>query len=178
MAELAEQHYEVVSLDEVRQHPDNPRRGDLDAIKASVDRNGFYGALIVQRSSGYILAGNHRYLAAKASGLTELPVLFVDADVDQARRIMVADNRTSDLAINDEASLLALLRSIGEEDLSGTGYDADALAKLVARVEPTSPDDFKDLDPDNLPIEHRCPACGYEWSGNPTPETAIAEAGV
>ena len=32
------------------------------------------------------------------------------------------------------------------------------------RDDPTVPDDFKEVDED-LETEHRCPSCGYEWSG-------------
>ena len=54
--------YEVLPLDAVKPHPRNPRRGDLDAIKASVDVNGFYGAVVANKRTGYILAGNHRWI--------------------------------------------------------------------------------------------------------------------
>ncbi len=44
-------------------HPKNPRKGNVDLIIESIEENGFYGALIVQKSTGYILTGNHRFVA-------------------------------------------------------------------------------------------------------------------
>ena len=44
--------YELLPLDAVKPHPRNPRRGDLDAIKASMDVNGFYGAIVANKRTG------------------------------------------------------------------------------------------------------------------------------
>jgi DNA modification methylase len=129
-ATVREQRYELAPVEEVRPHPDNAKLGDTDAIGSSIDRSGFYGALVVQRSTGYILVGNHRWKAAQAKGLAELPVIFVDCDADEARRIMVADNRTSDLGTYDSEKLVALLTGF-DGDLDGTGYDSDDLARLL-----------------------------------------------
>lgn len=134
---LVDQQYELVRLDQVRPHPDNARIGDLEVIADSVEVNGFYGACLVQRSTGYILAGNHRYLAAQQKGLTEIPVLWADVDLDQARRIMVADNRTADRATYDDSKLLALLEGLAltPERLAGTGFGDSDLAALVPKRE-------------------------------------------
>ena len=60
---------ERVPLASLKRHPDNPRRGDVKAIALSINKNGFYGAVIVQRSTRYILAGNHRADADLGEGL-------------------------------------------------------------------------------------------------------------
>lgn len=125
---------EMVAAGDLSCHPDNPRRGDVDAIRVSIRANGFYGALVVQRSTGYILAGNHRFMAAQAEGLAKVPVIYVDASDDDAKAILVGDNRLSDLAENDPALLAALLQAIQsrEQGLTGTGYSDDDLAELLA----------------------------------------------
>ena len=58
----------TVSIRKLKQHPKNPRRGNVKAIRASIDVHGFYGAIVAQRSTGHILAGNHRCIAAKRTG--------------------------------------------------------------------------------------------------------------
>lgn len=125
---------EIVPVDRLSRHPRNPRRGNTELIRESIDANGFYGAIVAQRSTGHILVGNHRYDAATAEGATEVPVIWLDVDDDRARRILLADNRTNDLAGYDETELAALLREIEDEtdSLAGTGYDADALEALLA----------------------------------------------
>jgi DNA modification methylase len=134
MTSVVEQRYELVPLDRLAPHPENPRQGDLEALADSIAANDFYGALVVQRSTGHILAGNHRYLAAKDQGLRELPVIFVDVDDDRARRILLVDNRSADLATNDPDRLAELLGDLAVTDagLIGTGYSVDDLADLAA----------------------------------------------
>ncbi len=117
----------------VRKHPSNPRQADVGAIYTSIDQNGFYGALIVQSSSGFILAGNHRYDAALHAGAEAIPVIFVDCTDAEAKRIMLADNRVSDIASYDMAGLAEILQEIQRESgtLLGTGYDEDAYGNLL-----------------------------------------------
>jgi len=132
---IVNERYERVPVDAIRTHPRNPRRGDLDALVGSIAKNGFYGAIVVQRSTGFILAGNHRYLAAKKAGYTEVPVLYVDVDDKTARRILLADNRTSDLATYDDAALAELLTELRvEHDLMGSGYSDGDVDKLLKQL--------------------------------------------
>lgn len=46
-------------LTAVKPHPENPRRGATAAIVDSIQAHGFYGALIAQRSTRYVIAGRH-----------------------------------------------------------------------------------------------------------------------
>lgn len=134
---LLAQSFETVSIDAITAHPANPRRGDLDAITDSITAHGFFGACVVQRSSGHILIGNHRWLAARAAGETSVPVLYVDVDDEVARRIMVADNRTAELASWDMAALHAVLSELSgtEDGLGGIGFTEDDLAALTAELD-------------------------------------------
>lgn len=135
-------------LDAVKPHPRNPRRGDLDAVQTSIDRNGFYGAIVAQRSTGHIVAGNHRYLAAKAAGAQTIPVVWIDVTDEHALRILLADNRTSDLADYDDETLTDLLRNIQAETgtLAGTGYTGDDLNRLLKTIDPLEEDDTDDAN--------------------------------
>jgi len=147
-----EQTYDVVPVDQLKQHPDNPRRGDVDLIGKSIDANGFYGSCIVQRSTGYVLAGNHRLLAARDRGISHLPVIWVDVDDERARRIMAVDNRSNDAATYDEEKLIALLQGF-EHDFRGTGFTESELQSLLA-VSPDAAD--LSLDPQALSIIVEC----------------------
>ena len=133
--------------------------------------HGFFGAVLVQASSNRIIAGNHRTRVARRLGEQTVPVLFVDVDDDQARRLLLVDNRTNDLAAYDDRELAALLDDLAQtSDLAGTGFGDDDLAALLDRLAPPEPPDgFPDADPDALVIDYRCPSCGYEWSGQPAP---------
>jgi len=140
--QIINQDYELVAVDALKPHPRNPRKGDTAAIAESIQANGFYGAVVVQRSTGYILAGNHRLKAAIEKGATEVPVIWVDADDEQALRILLADNRTNDLAGYDEAALAEILK--GLDSLEGTGYDQAAVNELVASIADVATGDVTD----------------------------------
>lgn len=134
----------LVDADEVRPHPDNAKNGDTDAIVRSMVKNGVYRPVMAQRSTGYVLAGNHTYAALLELGATQVPVVWLDVDTDAARRIMLADNRTADLGRMDDGLLVALLRDTDTAGgLEGTGYDTDDLADLLARLD--GPPDLDDL---------------------------------
>jgi hypothetical protein len=125
----------TVPIDDLIRHPDNPRQGDVGAISASIEVNGWYGTVVAQSSTGRVLAGNHRIEAARHLGMTEVPVYWVDVDDATARRIMLADNRTNDLATYDDAVLAELLTAVAEDDdLFGSGYDGDDLDDLLADI--------------------------------------------
>lgn len=122
----------TIRLDQFRPRKGNPRRGNIDAIAESLERNGQYRPVVVNKPTGEILAGNHTYAAAKRLGWTHIAATFVDVDEDQAARIVLADNRTADLGDYDDTLLLDMLKDL-DGDLIGTGYnqdDVDALAAL------------------------------------------------
>ncbi len=118
-----------IGIDTVVPHPDNPRVHDLDAIAASLERFGQTKPIIVQKATGFVVAGNGTRLAAKEKlGWTEIQALVVDFDDEKAKAYLAADNRTSDRAKYDSERLLGLLE--GLEDLEGTGFDYDDVETL------------------------------------------------
>jgi len=144
---VVEQAYrKAIPVTDLIEHPDNPRRGHDHLVGESIDVNGFYGAIIVQKSTNRIVAGNTRYRAMVAAGAKTVPAFVVDVDDDEARRIMLTDNRTSDLARYDDDALLAALQAINETDalLAGTGYDEHDLAALQHLLTPPDLDDLAD----------------------------------
>src|SRR5690348_7019419 len=83
-----------VAVSELKPYPGNPRRGDVNSIRQSLEVNGQYRPIVVNRPTMEVLAGNHTLAAAKGLGWTEIAVTFIDADPERARRIVLADNRT------------------------------------------------------------------------------------
>lgn len=120
----------TVSVAELRLYPGNPRRGDLEAIKQSLETNGQYQPLVVDRRKMRVLVGNHRLIAARELGWEKIAVVFVDVDEQHARKIALADNRTSDRAEYDSQALADLLAEL-EDDFEGTGYDQSDLDTLL-----------------------------------------------
>lgn len=129
---LIDQRVEMVALDTLQPHPENPRIGDVAAIIASIEANEPYGLIIVQESTGNILAGAHRWQALTELGYEEGLVALVDVDDATAREICLADNRTHDLGTYDDGTLARILAEI--DGYEGTGYDETDVAALMASV--------------------------------------------
>ena len=127
---------EKVAIDAVRPHPKNVRQGDIGAICESLTAHGQYRAIVAQRTTGHILAGNHTWKAAKQLGWSHITTHFIDCDDDAAMRILLADNRANDLASYDDAALVAVLQELSHTDdgLAGTLFDGDALDDLISGI--------------------------------------------
>ncbi|MFJ1529763.1 ParB/RepB/Spo0J family partition protein [Streptomyces mirabilis] len=124
----------AVPVDDLTGYHRNPRTGDVDAIADSLRVNGQYKAIVVNRGThtgrpNEILAGNHTWAAAKKLGWEQIAATWVDVSEEDAARIVVVDNRTSDLAGYDSELLADILEDL--PDLDGTGYDQTALDKLL-----------------------------------------------
>ena len=154
---VEQEYVEAYPVADLVEHPDNPRRGSDVAVTESIEANGFYGAVIVQKSTQFVLAGNTRLRSVREAGEESIPTMVLDCDDETATRILLADNRLSDLAEYDNRALLRLLDDVSEYEptLLGTGYDEQAMALLRAAVDldmpapPIPPDaGFPDIDAD------------------------------
>src|SRR5688572_33255335 len=64
----------------------NPRRGDIERIRESIETNGWFGRIVVQRHCAKqggrprIIFGNHRFRAGRELGMEKFPVTWYDID--------------------------------------------------------------------------------------------------
>lgn len=121
-----------VKVDTLKEFDGNPRKGNVKALVESLQANGQYRPIVVQKSTRQILAGNHLWKAAQELGWSEISIIELDVDDTQAKKIVAADNRLADLGVYDEQKLLDLL---GEIDLVGTGYVSADVDDLLAMIE-------------------------------------------
>lgn len=120
----------------------NPRRNDdaVDRMAASIREFGFRMPILA-RSTGDIVDGHLRLKAARALGLTEVPVLIVDDLSDtQIKAFRLLVNRSVNWARFDKDRLKIELQALLAEayNLALTGFDPDELKRLLA--EPDAPD--------------------------------------
>lgn len=130
--------------DKLTLHPENARRGNLDELKKSLQRNGQYKPVVVSKRTGYVLAGNHTVKALRELGATEVAYVLIDVDRHGERRILAVDNRIGDVGDYDNERLIDLLEALGS-DLDGTGYSEIDLDVLRDIGEDTPEDDGDDL---------------------------------
>jgi DNA modification methylase len=130
----------MVALADLVSHPRNYRAhppGQVDALRASLRANGVYRN-VVASSDRVLLAGHGVVEAAKAEGLTEVPVVLLPfAHTDpRAERVLVADNELQRGAEDDETALAGLLADLQRTTgLEGTGWDDGALDTLIAGLQ-------------------------------------------
>ena len=78
--------FELIPIEKLRQHPDNPRssKGDLEGLKDSIQKNKIKRNLIVVRATGYdygcywVIYGDRILEAAKQMGFEVLPCVIND----------------------------------------------------------------------------------------------------
>ena len=119
-------------------------------IAASIAEFGFTNPILAG-SDGIIVAGHGRLAAAQKLGLEIVPVVVLDhLTPTQRRALVIADNRIAENAGWDDAMLRIELEALQLEgfDLDITGFDADALAELIAGDEP---DNEGQTDEDAVP---------------------------
>ena len=109
-------------------------------IAASIAEFGFTNPILAG-SDGVIVAGHGRLAAAQKLGIATVPVVILDhLTPTQRRALVIADNRIAENADWDDAMLQVELAALQDDnfDLSLTGFDADALADLLAGEETTT----------------------------------------
>lgn len=122
---------ETVTMEEIHLDSANARKGSVPGIVESLREFGQHRPLVVQASTGRIIAGNHTYKAAQALGWKEIAVYRVDDDDVKAVRRGIADNATGDEAEWDEAALKNLLNQVGS-DVPGI---TEGLLKQLAEID-------------------------------------------
>ena len=133
---------EKVSIDTIKTYPNNPRRGNVSLIKESLTEYGQYKPITVNLATNQILVGNHTYQAAVELGWKEIEITYVNVDDKTAAKIVLIDNKATDLGKYDNEALLELLESLN--DLEHTGYSDDQYDDVLARIEEEKTPTFAD----------------------------------
>lgn len=136
----------------------NPRKGNVGAVAASLQAHDQYRPIVANIGTHTgrkleVLAGNHTVKAFRAlaqkhpddqrwSGIL---VHLVDVDEDQAKRIVLADNKTSEEGSYDNTELAGLLGDL-QDSLDGFGATGFSFSDLDGLI----PDDDPEVDPEAL----------------------------
>ena len=160
-------HTRLEPIEKVIPNPRNPNthpEGQIELLAKIIDFQGWRSPIVVSKSSGFIVRGHGRLLAAQRLKLKKVPIdVQVYDNEAQEWADLVADNRIAELAEMDRATLKDLIEELdtGDFDLDLTGFDLESLENLMSQIHP--PEDFKEVDAD-IETEHECPKCGFEWS--------------
>lgn len=125
----------MIPIDKLDPNPDQPRTeiGDLTELTASIREKGVLEPLLVKPMMGrwMIIAGERRWRAAMAAGLTELPCIEMDVDESAVAEIALIENmQRKDLTTWEEADGL---RALCER----FGYTHEDVARKVGKSRST-----------------------------------------
>ena len=129
--------YQLLPIYKVEPNPDQPRRDfdeeELQALADSIGEHGIIQPLTVRQvGSGYyqIIAGERRWRAARIAGLSEVPVVIIEADDKKAMELALIENlQRQDLNPVEEA--------LGYKSLmEDYGLTQDEAAKRVGKSRP------------------------------------------
>jgi DNA modification methylase len=125
-------------------HPSNARkhsRPQIRAITKSIQAFGFNAPILVDKKY-QILAGHGRWEAAKAAGLTHVPVVFLDHLTEaQAKGYMLADNKLTDRSTWDDVKVATQLKELSELalefDIEATGFEPPEIDLRIQSLDET-----------------------------------------
>lgn len=182
---------EIMRLSEIARWPRNPKDHDLPGLQSSLGRWGAVDPPLVDEGTGRLVKGHGRLdamLSDKAAGKLPPKRIAVASDgewlvpvirgirfesASEAEGYVVADNQQSRRAGWDETLLAQILADQQKAGtLDGLGFDVAEVEAHMRVLDglsmgpmPTAPDAFPAHDPTTMTTEHKCPKCGYEWSG-------------
>jgi len=133
----------LIPIDKIDPNPEQPRTeiGDLTELTASISEKGVLEPLLVKpsRLTGrwMIIAGERRWRAATAAGLSELPCIEMEVDDRTVAEIALIENmQRKDLTIWEEADgLLSLCERFGythEEVARKVGKSRTTVSEIVS----------------------------------------------
>jgi hypothetical protein len=126
---------EWVELERLHGWEHNPKRhpdAQVADLMRSIKRFG-WGAVILARPNGEIIAGHGRLEAAKRLGLAKVPVRWLNLDPTEAHLLALADNKLTEIGEWDDALVGRILAEAQAEgaDLTGLGWDESELQQLM-----------------------------------------------
>lgn len=121
------QYTELVPVDNLVGHPDNPNKhsdAQIKRLAKLIKHHGFRHPVIVSKRSGFIIAGHGRWAAAKELGCLNVPVDYQEfASDDDEYMFMISDNAIqSDWAELDLGMINLKVPEIGPVDIELLGF--------------------------------------------------------
>ncbi len=139
----------MLSVDSLRDHPDNPRKdlGDLTELSDSIKVNGIFQNLTVvptEETGGSvedkpytIIIGHRRTAAAKKAGVKELPCVIAHMSKEEQLSTMLSENlQRNDLTVYEQARTFAQLKfDFGMSDAEIAKKSGFSKATVKSRLE-------------------------------------------
>ena len=149
---------------------------DEEKLAQGMVDDDFFVPVFVWRN--WILDGHQRLLVLERRGWTldgNVPVVPITARSKQhaAKRLLKISShfgKVKPSGLFDFSQAFKLdMAALSTVTLPGGSFDLETFKAdyFEAGNRGGNPDAFPDVDDANLPVQHCCPKCGYEWSGKP-----------
>lgn len=146
---------ETVGISEVIKYDRNPRRhpeAQINELIRSLSEFGQYRDLLVDEG-GVILAGNGLHEAMLRAGYETVKVRRISGLTDEQKiKLVLTDNRTSDLSTDDFDIVEKLLSELSDFDVPG--YDPHMVEELMASAEALTAEaqNYGSVDPEVIDL--------------------------
>jgi len=151
----------LVSVTELKPHPDNPNNHPDDQIERLADIIQYQGwryPIKVSTRSGFITAGHGRLMAAQKRGWTMVPVSYQDYDSDdQEWADVVADNSIASWAELDLAKINFKIPEMGPD------FNIDLMGIRDFKLDPSELENKPIESPKSAATFIECPHCGEQF---------------
>jgi len=141
-------HDKIIAVHEMKPNPANPNKHpeeQIELLSKIITATGWRKPITVSTRSGLIVSGHGRLMAAKAAGLSHVPVDFQHYDSEEAELAdLLADNRIAELAEIDQTKLADIFAEIdtGAIDLDTTGYTEEEIENIITALSEAVHDDI------------------------------------
>jgi DNA modification methylase len=109
---------------------------ELEKLKRSMREFGLVEPLVARPTDHLLIGGHQRLEAAKALGMTTVPVVFVDLSDAQAKALNLALNRIQgEWDLPKLGALLEELQSLPDLDETLSGFDTEEIDDLLAELD-------------------------------------------
>ena len=125
--------------------PLNPRRGNIEALKKSLDTFGQLKPIVFRVDDGVrtVIAGNHTLAAARELGWDEVAAVdATDLTPEEAQAFALADNRIADLGRFDDDELIAFVKNAAITDPELWAAASFSTEEIQRMLESTTIDQF------------------------------------
>lgn len=164
----------------------NPKLHDEAGLDASLARFGYMEPVLMDERTERLVGGHGRQercrawkdegrdapanvRVRKADGEWLIPVTrgWSSENDKEAEAALIALNSLTERGGWNQRLLADMLSDLRSNDvpLDGTGYRSEDLDNILGSLakRDTPPEEFKSFTPEDLPTDHTCPRCGFEF---------------
>lgn len=159
----------MIPIDELTPYEGNARKHgqkDVDAIRKSIEADGFNDPLAVWGKKNVIIEGHGRLMAARALGMKELPCIRLDHLTDEQRReYAIRHNRAAEFSTWDFQLLEQEIAELEMADVDMSGLDFnlnEGQGEVELNGEGATEYGEEEFGDDKF--ECTCPECGFRFN--------------